>query len=218
MLNKRLEAIISMIASNSIVSDVGCDHALLVCELVKRKIINKAYAMDVNEKPLNQARKSIKEYNLETNIDVLLSNGLARLPKDADTLVIAGMGYETCKIILENDLNKLQQFNTIIIQVNRDVTKLRQWISDHNFTIQNEKIILDRHYYQIIAFNTKYHDQYTIKEIEFGPILINQKNNTFIEYYKKQLTKLETTLFKVTTINKKESIIDSISKINNILK
>ena len=218
MLKKRLEAIINMIASNSIVADVGCDHGLLVCELVKRNIISKAYAMDINEKPLAQAKRSIIEYELNNNISTVLSNGLQYLPSDANTLVIAGMGYETCKIILENDKHKLKQFNKIIIQVNRDVDKLRQWISDNNYNILDEDIILDTHYYQIISFNVNYHNSYTEQEIYFGPILMNNKSQTFIDYYNKQLIKLNNTLKLVNTNDKKELLNNIILNINKILK
>ena len=217
MLKKRLEAIINMIASNSIVADVGCDHGLLVCELVKRNIISKAYAMDINEKPLAQAKRSIIEYDLENNIEVILSNGLNNLPDDANTLVIAGMGYETCKIILENDFNKIKQFNQIIIQVNRDVDKLRQWISNNNFTITDEEIIYDKHYYQIIVFNTNTHDNYSNQDIKFGPILKHKQSLIFKEYYNKQLSKLNITLSKVTTKLKQDTIKETINQINEVL-
>ena len=59
-LSKRLKAIADLVDKDSKIIDVGCDHALLDIYLLKKTIIKKAIASDVNEGALNQAKRNIK--------------------------------------------------------------------------------------------------------------------------------------------------------------
>ena len=60
-LNKRLETVASFVDDNSNVIDVGCDHALLTIYLVQTKKNIKALASDINEGPLEGAKKNISK-------------------------------------------------------------------------------------------------------------------------------------------------------------
>ena len=186
MLSLRLNAIIDMVKDSDIVADIGCDHGLLSCELVKRKIVSRVYAMDINEKPLMQAKKTIDYYQLHDHVMMVLSDGLSAIGSDVDTIIIAGMGFDTCKKILEDSIDKIGQFKRIIVQINKNVDDLRQWISDRNYTIIDETVVCDGHYYQIIVFNVSYHQHYQMDEILFGPILMAKMSDTyqiFLKYY-----------------------------------
>ncbi len=212
MLSKRLNAILDLIDNNSIVADIGCDHGKLVCELVKQDKCKKAYAMDVNQKPLNQAIANIESFGYEDNIKTILSNGLEKVEADVDTIVIAGMGFETCKMILENEFSKLKNYKKIIVQVNRDVYKLREWINDNQFTILDEKIIKDVHYYQIVSFNTqKNFELYNNVELKYG-VKLNKKDQDYIAYLKHLKLKYIALLNQITD-NEKLAILENEIKI-----
>lgn len=188
-LSLRLKAISEFVESNEIVADIGCDHAQLCSFLVLENKIHKAYACDVNEGPLKQADATIKHYSLEEAITLQLSNGLDKLCDDVTTIVIAGMGFETIKAILEKDIDKLKD-KTCIIQSNNDVEKLRKWISEHHYHILKECIVHeDGHYYQIISFNDKEKECLNEKEIKFGKKMI--KDDTFYSFWKYRLCKYE---------------------------
>ena len=214
MISKRLDIIYKLVKKNSIVADVGCDHGLLISKLALDNIIYKGYATDVNIKPLNQARKTIDKYHLHDKIKLILCNGLESIPNDTNCFIIAGMGYETCKSILENDLDKIKNANQIIVQVNRDVNKLRKWISDHNFTIINEDIVLDGHYYQAIEFNTCYHENYSEEEIEYGIYL---HSDIYYKYLRDKLNKYQNIYNSIDNIEKKQLLMKHINMINAIL-
>lgn len=217
MLKKRLQAVYDMIEENSIVADIGCDHAMLVCALVANKKCQKAYAMDVNEKPLKQALKTIEHYNLTNNVNAILSNGLAKITDDVDTVVICGMGFETCKMILENDFDKLKRYKKIIIQINRDVYKLREWINQNNFKITNEDIVIDHHYYQIIAIDPNLNANYTNLELNYGPILLNNKTDIFLKYLEHLKSKYFKIINKISDQTKQKEIQNKITEIENII-
>ena len=101
MLPKRLQACADFVRQGTRVCDVGTDHALLPCELVKQGKATAALAADVHEKPLAGARKTIRASGCADRVTTRLSDGLQQiLPEEADDVVIAGMGGETIAQIL----------------------------------------------------------------------------------------------------------------------
>ncbi|MBR3227423.1 MAG: tRNA (adenine(22)-N(1))-methyltransferase TrmK, partial [Erysipelotrichaceae bacterium] len=60
MLSERLLTISKLIDRDKVVFDVGSDHALLPCFLVREGICPKAYAADNKEGPLNRAKETIR--------------------------------------------------------------------------------------------------------------------------------------------------------------
>ena len=189
MISKRLLEIASMIDKNKVVFDVGSDHALLPCFLLLNNISNKVYAADNKQGPLDQAIKNISKYNLNDKVIPVLSDGLDKVSDDVEIVVIAGMGYHTIKHIL--DKADISNYDSIIVQTNSDVDLLRRYISMHNYTIIDEKIVYDDFYYQIIKFNTQYHEEYDELQIKYGPILLNKHDEIFINFLNNELKRLQ---------------------------
>ena len=192
-LSKRLETIASLIPLNANVIDIGCDHALLDIYLYQNKKVNKVIASDINENALNNAKTNIKKYKLVKNIEARLGNGLDTLKDDdmIDTIIISGMGAHTAVGILKNNLAKLKNIDTIIIQSNTKLKFLRREVIKLNYLIDDEEIILDSNkVYTIIKF-TKGKKKYNQKELYFGPILIKKNSKIFQEYNQKELEKLK---------------------------
>ena len=180
MLSKRLLEIAKLVDKDKVVYDIGSDHGLLPCFLVTNHISNKVYAVDNKIGPLNHAKETIDKYNLNDKVIPLLSDGLDDVKDDGQIIVIAGMGYYTVMDIFEG--KNLSKYEKIIVQVNKDVDKLRQYISDHNYTIVDEVILKEDKFYQIVVFNTEYHEKYSDIEIAFGPILLQKKEDILLEY------------------------------------
>ena len=210
MLSKRLKEIANLVEKAKVVFDVGSDHALLPCFLVLNEISPKVYAGDIALGPLNNGIENIKRYGLIDRVIPILSDGLDKAPEDVETVIISGMGYFTIEHILDNcDLNR---FDNIIIQSNTDIDKLRQYISDHNYTILDEKVVHDEFYYQIIKINTNYHEKYDDLQIKYGPVLLDKMDESYICYlkdYRERLAKIN------ERANKKEyqKTINQIDKI-----
>ena len=182
MLSKRLLHIANLVSKDKVVYDVGSDHGLLPCFLVLNNICSKAYAVDNKIGPLNRTKEAILKYHLDGKVIPILSDGLNDVKDDVDIITIAGMGYYTVMdIFKDKDLNR---YHSIIVQINKDVDKLRKFISDNHYTILNEVVLKDDKYYQIVVFNTKYHDCYSQLEIDYGPILLKNRETIFIDYLK----------------------------------
>ena len=198
-LSKRLKVIYDLIEEGAVVGDVGCDHALLPCALMLNEKAKKVYACDINEEPLKQAKKSLEYYKLEDQVEIIHCAGVDKLPNDVDTVVIAGMGYETIRTILEQHPKKIKQYKHIIIQSNRDVEKIRKYISDHQFHIQKEVCVFDLHYYQIIVFDCNKGEELTKREILFGKRM--EKDNVFMQMWFANYRKYELILKKLPKSN-----------------
>ena len=142
-LSKRLNAITEYISNNSKIIDIGCDHAFLDIYLYENFKNVKIIASDIHEGAIKQAKKNIKQYNLNGKIDVRLGDGLDVIKKgEVDTIIISGMGFYTIKDILSNK-EKLEEINTIIIQSNTDVVKLRKFVIKIGFKIEKETLVKD---------------------------------------------------------------------------
>ena len=213
MLSKRLLEISKLINEDKVVFDVGSDHALLPCFLVKEGIISKAYACDNKEGPLNKAIENIKKYHLEGKVIPVLSNGIDDIKDDVEIITICGMGYYTVKSILEN--KDLSKYNKIIVQVNKDADLLRKFINDKNFTIEDEIVVFDGFYYEVEVFSAKSHNKYGGLEIKYGPILLQKRDKVFIDYLKDKKKVLEEVYKKSNNPSKLETINEIEQILNN---
>lgn len=197
MKNIRIERIADMVKEGMVVADIGTDHALLPILLVKNGKSKKVYACDIAEGPLSIAKENIQKYDMQDNIQTILSNGFEYVPMDTQVVVIAGMGYITASMILNQAIDRLPSFKQIITEINRNPEDMRQWISDHHYTIDDEAFVHERnHDYAIISFTTNYHESYTKEEIELGPILMHQKDEEYLSFCKTNYNKISTILEK----------------------
>lgn len=183
-ISNRLKTIASFVSSDAYIIDVGCDHALLDIYLCLNNDKIKAIASDINEKPLKQAKKNIEEYKLEKRIKIQQQNGIENIDSKIDTIVISGMGTSTIIDILFTDINKLKNINKIIISSNNDYYKLRKTFIKYGYFISKEDIVYENNkYYPIIVFE-KGKIKYNYFELKYGPLLLKNKSNVFINYIK----------------------------------
>ena len=172
MLSKRLLKVASLVDTEEII-DIGCDHALL--DIYSTNKGYKCTAIDNKETVLNITYNNIKESNLLDKINIVCSNGLDNYKvKGTETVIIAGMGTNTILEILKNQ--EFDKINTLIIQSNNDLYKLRKEICK-NYYIDKEIIVFDKKYYNIIKFK-KGKRKYSYFDYYFG--LSNDKN--YINY------------------------------------
>lgn len=204
-LSKRLSVIASLVPENAVIADIGCDHALLDIYLSKKNIIKKSFAIDITKGALNQADKNIKLYNAK-NIETRLSDGFEKIDvKDnVDTVIMSGLGDAKIINILKEAEEKLNKVNNIIIQSNVGVSNIRVYLTCNGYYIDNEKLVKENNIiYTIISFKKGY-KRYTKKEIEFGPVLLRNKDELFNELI-------------INRINKNNYIINKLPK-NKLIK
>lgn len=139
MLDNRLKMCADMISGKGIVCDVGTDHALLAAYLITNGKCEKVIASDINEGPLESARKTVEKYGISGKVDLVLSDGLKNVNGEGvSDIVIAGMGGETIVKILSEcqfDLNGIR----LILQPMTKAEILRKWLCMYGFSVISEK-------------------------------------------------------------------------------
>lgn len=184
---KRLEQIVNYINKNDIVADIGCDHGYLLKMAINKNNISKCYAIDNKQGPLNNAKNNLQCFQ---NVNYILSDGLKNVNlNDINCAVIAGMGGVLINKIIDDSIDKFKLINKIILAPNRNMDKVREYLSNNNFKIVDECILYeDEKFYEIIVV-TNGNKILTKKEIMFGPILLQKKDNIFLkkwnEYYQR---------------------------------
>lgn len=191
-LSKRLKAICNLVSKESIVLDIGCDHAYLSIDLVKTGKSTKVYAIDNKEMPLNEAKKNIVKHNLESKIIPLLSDGL----KDIDIpyythIIMAGLGGELIANIIKRD--HIYHDATLILEPNNNSYALRETLKDLSYQITYETMVCDsgQFYPIIVAKKAESKPNYTHLELHFGPILLKNKSKELKDYLLKEIKILE---------------------------
>lgn len=182
---KRLKAIVDFINENDVVADVGCDHGYLLELAIEEKNIKKGYAIDNKQGPLSSAKNNLDKYDC---INFVLSDGLKSVDcNDINCVVIAGMGGMLINTIVNDSIEKFENINKVIVCPNKNIDKVREYFNSVGYKINFENIVCeDNKYYEIIVFEKGY-EELTKKEKYFGPCLLKEKNNTFLnkwtEYY-----------------------------------
>lgn len=191
-ISKRLLAITSFIKSDAKLVDIGCDHALLDIYLAHHNPDIKIIATDIKTGALKQASKNINKYNMLSNIDLRLSDGLEKVSKDEiDTIVISGLGYHTIIDILTKDKSKLDNVQDLIIQSNNEHYNLRKSICSLGYYITSEKLVKDSDIIYLIVHFKKGKKKYHYDDYLFGPCLRLLKDDLYKELIKKKIKKKE---------------------------
>lgn len=157
-LSKRLSRILDWIDCE-VLADIGCDHGYLCAKAIQTGRAKKAYACDVADGPLKQAKRTYETENLQKLMIIRKQDGLQDLPQDVDMVVIAGMGGALIEQFLADwikDPNFKDKTKVcFLLSAHKDVSHLRKFLSDHHFYIEKETVVKDGHYYPLLKVSYK---------------------------------------------------------------
>lgn len=211
-LSKRLNAIYNLVDYGSSLADIGADHGQLIIELYHNKVCKKLFCNDNKIGPYTILKCNVSK--VSDDIEVSLSSGIEALPNYIDTIVIAGMGGDLIVDILNKNKEKLNNIFTLILAPNTNACLVRQVVNKLGYKITNEKVIFEKHYYQIIRFD-KGEANYTKNDYLFGPILRIEKSKEFINMLDYEKIKLERLLNENLSEEKIKEIEEKIKEINH---
>lgn len=192
ILSNRLKHISNLITDVKSLVDVGTDHAYIPIYLVKNNTVTTAVASDINKGPVEKAKKNVKSYNLSNKISCRLGAGLTTVrPKEVEAAIIAGMGGNLIRDIIEDSLEVFKHLNYAVLQPVQNPEVLREYIYKSGFTILDETIVKDdEKYYEVIK--VKYdNNKQNIEPIfyEISKTLFIKKDPVFKEYIEFKLNK-----------------------------
>jgi tRNA (adenine22-N1)-methyltransferase len=178
-LSKRLNWIIEKLDKVEVIMDVGTDHGYIPIYLIKNNIAKKVIASDINKEPLKKAKINASLDGVLDKVDLRLGGGLSPLKNnEAEAVIIAGMGGNLIRDILENDLNKVKNLDYLILQPAQNPEVLRKYLYKSNYEILDEDICLDENkYYEIFKVKYKIGDYISLEDIfyEISPTMLNKK-------------------------------------------
>lgn len=196
-LSKRLEAIIGMASQwaschgdGLSMADVGTDHGFVPICLVERDIVKRALAMDIGEGPLLRAREHVRKRGLEDRIQLRISDGLERLsPKEADLVVIAGMGGELMLKILKNGNHVRQSVKGWIFSPQSELSAFRRGLRELGLAIQDEVMVEEdgKYYVVMTAEKGDMEEDYCYR---YGEVLIRKKDPVLGKFLERELRQL----------------------------
>lgn len=185
-LSKRLRFIAKYIDKCNSIIDVGTDHGYIPIFAVTNNVCKKAIASDINKDPLKKAEFNAKMEGISDKIEVRLGGGLATLKNgEVDGIVIAGMGGNLIRDILEADKEKLPKCKFIILQPAQNPEVLREYLYNNNYEIIAEDLCYDEGiFYELFKVkvgkeNVEVNDSMLY---EISPIMIRDKNPLMKEY------------------------------------
>lgn len=209
VLNTRMKTVADMVIPGGVVADIGCDHAFVSIYLVENQIARKVIASDVKTGPFSIALNNVKERALENHIDIRLGNGLETLqPKEADTIIVAGMGGILMNQILNQQKQIALSVKQLVLQPQSDIELVRKNLRDMKAKVVREDMVVDMgKYYTIIdarfldlerkssaeiiqsdiAVNQEVYDRY-------GRYLLERKHPVLFSYLEKEYTENQKTI------------------------
>lgn len=206
-LGKRLREIASFVPCGSIVADIGTDHALLPINLVEKGLSPRAIASDVHRGPYEAAKEAICARGLREKIDLRLGDGLKILsPGEAHVAVIAGMGGNTIREVLNASPEVVGSLKRLILQPMADIYDLRRWLVHNGWLLADEKLVSEgERLYVIIAADPGVEKVTDPLSLEIGPRLLEKQDPYLPLFLEKKVQDLERILSGLSNSQKSQN-------------
>ena len=190
-LTERLSAAASLVKGGGIVADIGTDHGYLPIYLIQSGKIEKAIAADIGKMPLENARKSVAQYELSDEIELRLSDGLNSFKEnEVNEIVFAGMGGTLiAEKLKETPWIKNEKLH-FVFQPQSRAEDLREFLFSNGFEIGEEIATREgnRFYIAFDAFYTGEVREFTVAECFLGRLPKTEDAKIHIE---KQVNRLQ---------------------------
>lgn len=207
-ISDRLKYIGDMVEKCECIADIGTDHAYLPIYLVENGICKTVIASDINKGPVEKAERNIRFFNRTNEIKCRLGSGLTTIsPGEVNSAIIAGMGGNLIKDILEEGMYIFKELDYVILQPVQNADVLRKYIYESGYNVLDEELCKDENkYYEIIKI--KYNNK------------INRLDDIYYEISKKLLEKKHPLLeeYIYFRIRKYDKIIKDIIDTSNMAK
>lgn len=217
---KRLDVIVSFIDEGASIADIGSDHCYVPINAFNHRKIKFAQAIENKKGPYERMLREIQKANLGEEIIPSLSNGLDELSKKVDTLIIAGMGGKLIKEILHKNENKLRNIETIIVDAHNDRPILISYLESIGYHLTDNDFFYEgKIAYDVMKWGRgKPQKHYSEEEIFFGPLNLKKKEDSWVEYWRKERERIKNLLdLQDLPIDDKIKYQKILDKINSVL-
>ncbi len=195
-ISKRLQRVAAQVQSGGVVADIGCDHGFTSIYLMENQLAKHVIAMDINQGPLERAKEHIRQFQMEEDISVRLSDGAKKLqPGEVDSILISGMGGGLICKILQDSREVILSTKELILSPQSENYLVRQLLHEMGFSIDREEMLVDQGKYYNIIHAVKGEQHFLQpEEYIYGKYLIEQKDTVLLEFLEKEQKRVKAIL------------------------
>lgn len=181
MLDKRLGLVYDLYEKCDNAADIGTDHGLLPCALLKSDKCRRMILTDISDKALSHARDTIARARLDDRVRFACGDGLAPIEEKCDFISITGMGGKTIAQMIENGRNRLQSA-ALILSAHTDLPFLREAVMNIGYHFDREELCYTAGRYYLIFRAVPGKQEMTPAEIRRGSLLFEKENPCMASY------------------------------------
>ncbi len=177
VINARLLSAAELVRQGAVFADIGTDHAYLPLFLLGEGKIRRAVCADINEGPLDSARRNVSAAGFSDLVDFVLTDGAAALfGKEITDYAVCGMGGELIASIIDRAPHLCDPSVNLILGPMSRQSVLRKYLTSHGFEIKCESYSSDagKYYVTLLATYTGNKTELDDAEAEIG--VKNAKN------------------------------------------
>jgi len=199
MISERLKILANYVNKNDVVGDIGTDHGFIPIYLIENNKINRIIASDLNEGPLDNAKKELSLKGYLNKVDLRIGSGLTPYkPGEINTAIIAGMGGNLIRTILIEGKEHIKYLNRLILQPMHGVEELRRWILNNGFRITDEDLLFENNiFYEIIVAEKGEKQEYNETNIEFGFNMLNKNPEISKSFLDMKIERIEKIIYDI---------------------
>lgn len=175
----RIEKLCAYLTPCKDFADVGCDHGYCTLYMLENKLCKEAVFSDIGEKCLSKAERLLKDYIERGVARGICCNGLEKIPKESELVLIAGMGGEEITEILRSGFIP-QRF---VLQPMKNAEKVREYLITNGAAIDADEPFEShgKFYYVICGRRDGGSENYTKANLKFGKNLSGAATRAYIQ-------------------------------------
>ncbi len=192
--SKRIDTLCAHLKGGKLFADVGCDHGYCTEYMLKNGLCERAIFSDVSRGSLAKAEGLLAPYVQAGRAVAVLGDGFFGVPKEADEVLIAGMGgSEIISILADKEHGFLPK--RFVLQPMHDSEKLRRYLLENGGYIERDYTFEDGKFYDLLVGGRREEGQtaqsYTDAEYEFGKENLSKMPTAFVARTKKQIKNIK---------------------------
>lgn len=186
--SKRLSTLCKELLPCTVFADVGCDHGYMAQYMLENSLCDRAYISDISEPSLEKARRLLSGYIQAGKVQSFCCAGLEQVPKDAEQVLIAGMGGEEIVGILKNGFFP----SRFVLQPMKNTEKVRRFLMGNGYSVLRDYTFSDEKFYDVLcAERGKKAREYDVLSLRFGYDNIHFPGADFLLYLRTEQKKCD---------------------------
>ncbi|MBR4082608.1 MAG: SAM-dependent methyltransferase [Clostridia bacterium] len=181
-MDERLTLAAAMYAPCEVGADIGTDHGLLPCHLLRAGICRRMILADVSDLALNKARAQVARQHLTDRARIVCADGLDALTEPVGCVSITGMGGETMADILRTGADKLCGA-VLVLSAYTDLHLVRKAVMDVGYHFTQERLCRAAGRFYLVWRAEQGQVAYTEDELALGTSLLTAGSDLLLPDY-----------------------------------